>query len=50
MGPALHRPRGHYAFAAHACTPATPREKGSAESGVRHHDVVSDPAVDAVAV
>jgi transposase len=28
--------RGHYAFAAHACTPATPREKGSAESGVRH--------------
>jgi len=28
--------RGHYAFAAHACTPATPREKGSAESGVRY--------------
>jgi transposase len=28
--------RGHYAFHAHACTPATPREKGSAESGVRY--------------
>jgi transposase len=28
--------RGHYAFAAHACTPRTPREKGSAESGVRY--------------
>ena len=28
--------RGHYAFAAHACTPATPREKGSAEAGVRY--------------
>jgi len=28
--------RGHYAFAAHACTPATPREKGSVESGVRY--------------
>jgi hypothetical protein len=28
--------RGHYAFAAHACTPASPREKGSAESGVRY--------------
>ena len=28
--------RGHYAFSAHACTPATPREKGSAESGVRY--------------
>ena len=28
--------RGHYAFAAHACTPQTPREKGSAESGVRY--------------
>lgn len=28
--------RGHYAFAAHACTPETPREKGSAESGVRY--------------
>jgi hypothetical protein len=28
--------RGHYAFAAHACTPATPREKGAVESGVRY--------------
>jgi transposase len=28
--------RGHYAFAAHACTPRTPHEKGSAESGVRY--------------
>jgi transposase len=28
--------RGHYAFAAHACTPASPREKGAVESGVRY--------------
>jgi transposase len=28
--------RGHYAFCAHACTPETPREKGSVESGVRY--------------
>jgi transposase len=28
--------RGHYAFHAHACTPLTPREKGSAEAGVRY--------------
>jgi len=28
--------RGHYAFSAHACTPATPREKGSARAGVRY--------------
>ena len=28
--------RGHYAFHAHACTPATPRESGSVEGGVRH--------------
>lgn len=28
--------RGHYAFAAHACTPSSPREKGSVESGVRY--------------
>lgn len=28
--------RGHYAFAAHACTPATPREKGSVEAAVRY--------------
>jgi transposase len=29
--------RGHYAFHATACTPATPREKGSVEGAVRHH-------------
>jgi transposase len=28
--------RGHYAFHATACTPATPREKGAVEGGVRH--------------
>jgi transposase len=28
--------RGHYAFHATACTPATPREKGSVEGSVRH--------------
>jgi transposase len=28
--------RGHYAFHATACTPQTPREKGSVEGGVRH--------------
>jgi transposase len=28
--------RGHYAFHATACTPETPREKGSVESAVRH--------------
>jgi transposase len=28
--------RGHYAFHSTACTPATPREKGSVEGGVRH--------------
>jgi transposase len=28
--------RGHYAFHASACTPATPREKGSVEGAVRH--------------
>lgn len=28
--------RGHYAFHATACTPATPREKGSTEGAVRH--------------
>lgn len=28
--------RGHYAFHATACTPATPRETGSVEGGVRH--------------
>jgi transposase len=34
--PRFQHLRGHYAFAAHACTPATPREKGAAESGVRY--------------
>lgn len=28
--------RGHYAFHAHACTPAAPREKGSVEAAVRY--------------
>jgi transposase len=28
--------RGHYAFHATACTPKTPREKGSVEGAVRH--------------
>lgn len=28
--------RGHYAFHSTACTPRTPREKGSVEGGVRH--------------
>ena len=28
--------RGHYAFHATACTPQTPREKGSVEGAVRH--------------
>jgi hypothetical protein len=28
--------RGHYAFQATACTPATPREKGSVEAAVRY--------------
>jgi hypothetical protein len=28
--------RGHYAFHSTACTPATPREKGAVEGGVRH--------------
>jgi len=36
--------RGHYAFHASACTPATPREKGSVEAAVRHHKTVSWPA------
>ena len=29
--------RGHYAFHATACTPATPREKGSVEGAVRYY-------------
>ena len=28
--------RGHYGFHASACTPATPREKGAVEAGVRY--------------
>jgi transposase len=36
--------RGHYAFHATACTPATPREKGSAESAVRYHKTGFWPA------
>jgi transposase len=28
--------RGHYAFYATACTPETPREKGSVEAPVRY--------------
>ena len=28
--------RGHYGFHATACTPATPREKGSVEAAVRY--------------
>jgi transposase len=36
--------RGHYAFHAHACTPATPREKGSVEGAVRYHKTGFWPA------
>src|SRR3954451_4227545 len=36
--------RGHYAFHATACTPATPREKGSVESAVRYHKSAFWPA------
>jgi transposase len=36
--------RGHYAFHAHACTPETPREKGSVEGGVRYHKTSFWPA------
>ncbi len=36
--------RGHYAFHATACTPATPREKGSVESAVRYHKTGFWPA------
>jgi transposase len=35
--PRFSQLRGHYAFHAHACTPETPREKGSVEGAVRHH-------------
>jgi transposase len=36
--------RGHYAFHASACTPGTPREKGSVEGAVRHHKMGFWPA------
>jgi transposase len=36
--------RGHYAFHATACTPATPREKGAVEGAVRHHKTGFWPA------
>jgi transposase len=36
--------RGHYAFHATACTPATPREKGSVEGSVRYHKTGFWPA------
>lgn len=34
--PRFSQLRGHYAFHAHACTPETPREKGSVENAVRY--------------
>jgi len=34
--PRFQHLRGHYAFHASACTPETPREKGSVEGAVRH--------------
>jgi hypothetical protein len=36
--------RGHYAFHATACTPGTPREKGSVEGAVRYHKTGFWPA------
>jgi hypothetical protein len=36
--------RGHYAFHATACTPGTPREKGSVEGAVRHTKTAFWPA------
>jgi transposase len=42
--PRLVQLRGHYAFHATACTPATPREKGSAEGSVRYHKTGFWPA------
>jgi transposase len=36
--------RGHYAFHATACTPATPREKGAVEGTVRYHKTGFWPA------
>jgi transposase len=35
---------GHYSFHATACTPATPREKGSVEGAVRHLKTGCSPA------
>ena len=34
--PRFSQLRGHYAFHAHACTPETPRQKGSVEGAVRY--------------
>src|SRR3954467_8020037 len=34
--PRFSQLRGHYGFHAHACTPETPREKGSVENAVRY--------------
>ena len=42
--PRFQELRGHYAFHAHACTPATPREKGAVEGGVRYHKTGFWPA------
>ncbi|HEV2819006.1 MAG TPA: IS21 family transposase [Solirubrobacteraceae bacterium] len=42
--PRFSQLRGHYAFHAHACTPQTPREKGSVEGAVRHHKTAFWPA------
>jgi transposase len=42
--PRFQHLRGHYAFHAHACTPATPREKGAVEGGVRYHKTSFWPA------
>lgn len=42
--PRFAQMRGHYAFHAHACTPATPREKGGVEGAVRYHKTGFWPA------
>ncbi len=42
--PRFSQLRGHYAFHAHACTPETPREKGSVEGSIRHHKTGFWPA------
>jgi transposase len=36
FNPRFQHLRGHYGFHASACTPASPREKGSVEAGVRY--------------